>query len=129
MTPKPFVTEQDAERPTVDLLKAYLGNVTVGTDLPAGWTVDSGTFVQVSSDGSLTNDWPIRTVSVVRVTVWSAVKSSGLDIARRCQGKLMASRGFRDASGIIATRDSITKARLASFTINLSQYTKKQEGP
>lgn len=126
--PKPFVVERDAERPTIDLLSDYLNKPDgIGAELPRGWDVTHPPFVQVESDGSLHNDWPIRTVSVVRVTVWSGVKSEGLDIARRCQGKLMASRGYRDATGIIATRDSITKARLASFTINLSQYTQKQE--
>ena len=124
---KPAVVQVDPERFTVDTLASLLAargrTERVGTDLPSTWTTDSPMFVQVAHDGTPTLDWPVRAVSTMRVTVWSGTKGAGRDLAALCMGLLLAQPGFSESTGLLLTKDSTTRGRLASFAVLLSQMT------
>ena len=124
---KPAVVQVDPERFTVDMLASLLTargrTERVGTDLPSSWTTASPIFVQVAHDGTPTMDWPVRVVSVVRVTVWSAAKGEGRDLAALCMGLLLSQPGFSESTGLLLAKDSTTRGRMASFAVLLSQNT------
>jgi hypothetical protein len=124
---KPAVVQVDPERHTVDRLQSLLAGrgraERVGTDLPSDWTPGSPMFVQVAHDGTPTLDWPVRTVSTMRVTVWSRIKSDGRNLAVLSMGLLLAEPGYRESTGLLLTVDPSTRGRLASFAVLLSQMT------
>lgn len=88
---KPLVTYPDAERVAVDLLTAELddpADVTVGINLPAAWTPTDPVHVQVTWDGTPTDDHPVRMIATVRITVWADSPTEAKRVAMLAKGHL-----------------------------------------
>lgn len=123
---KPLIVCPDAERLAIDYLTAQLAardeDVTVGVDLPAGWTLTSKAHVQVACDGTPIADPPFWR-STVRVTTWHKSPTTGKRLAALCEGLLLAHpgapswAGCRPGTGLFLARDAATKAPLASITV------------
>lgn len=111
---------QDAVKVSIDTLTALLAGVgrteNVSADLPAGWTPTSAMHVQVAFDGTSGVDWPVRTVSTVRVVVWGSTPSEVRALAGLCMGLLLTQHGVAEGVGLLPAKDP-NGAYLASFTV------------
>ena len=121
--PDPEVAARDLLAWAIEEL-GETADCTIG--VPAGWSIDAGTLVQVRVDGTDSSDHPIALHAVTRVTVFAAGPSAAKALAGRLHGLVLGPRP--DAPTAIvrvlpligpapAGVDPDTRAELAWFTV------------
>jgi hypothetical protein len=125
---KPLAVLPDAEREVIDYLTLALASqestATVGLSVPSTWLPKtSAPFVQVASDGTSSNDFPIKAEFTMRITAWAKTPTIAKALASLCEGLLLSFEGSRKmprvlpGTSVIGTRDPDSKAELASITV------------
>lgn len=119
---KPLRIPQDAQKVAVDAVTALLAagrTEAVSATLPDSWTPTDAMRVQVAFDGTPTVEWPIRSVSAIRIVIWGRSPTAVLALARLCHGLVLTVDGVRPGSGLLPATDP-NGAYLCSFTVNWS---------
>lgn len=127
---KPVAIPTDAERATVDYLKAALlargQDVTCGVNEPTPWADATKPHVQVMSDGTPSATYPMTAAATIRLTAWATGTTAAKALAGLAQGIMLAHPGgggiqsVNFLTGMQPTRDADTGAQLATSTVRVN---------
>lgn len=127
--PDPY-TYPDVERLVVDYLTEQFGDVdpevTVGVDVPPGWTSASSPHVQVVNDGAPAADHPVAAHATVRLVARAGDTTDAKRIVSLAHGLLLAHPGgegiasTRYLTGPLPAQDPETRAELCSATARVT---------
>lgn len=134
---KTLATVPNVRKLIVDYLTPALitrgEDVTVGIDLPAGWTTASKPHILVALDGTPGATYPITAAASVRITAFCATLSQyrAEHLSTLCQGLLLAHSGGGGISGIaflsgpLPAEDPDTKAAMSFVAVRVNlRYSK-----
>lgn len=103
-------------------------DVTVGIDLPAGWTTASKPHILVALDGTPGATYPVTAAASIRITAFCATLSTyrAEHLSTLCQGLLLAHSGgggisgTEFLSGAIPAIDPDTKAAMSFVAVRVN---------
>lgn len=111
------------------VLPAMVGTPTptFGMVLPPDWTTKSAPALVVFDDSGPTR-WPVTTLPLLRITVWSDGRDRSRAIAGAALGVLQSHRiagiaTITEPSGLLEARDSNNAGLMCSFTVRTQSRT------
>lgn len=103
-------------------------DVTVGIDLPSGWTTASKPHILVALDGTPSAEYPVTAAASVRIAAFCATLSQyrAEHLSTLCQAILLAHPGgggiasVQFLTGALATEDPTTLAALSFVAVRVN---------
>jgi hypothetical protein len=127
---RPQVTFPDAQRAVVDLLTELLDDagetVTVAVGVPNGWKPGTTSHLEVASDGTPDQTWPVVAYPTIRIVARASTTTEAKRLAALAEGLLVAYGGgdtistIRPLTGVLPARDDQTNAEIASVTLRVA---------
>lgn len=129
---KTLATVPNVRKLIVDYLTPALitqgEDVTVGIDLPAGWTTATKPHILVALDGTPEAEYPISAAASIRITAFCATAAQyrAEHLSTLCQAILLAHSGgggiagIQFLSGALPATDPATKAAMSFVAVRVN---------